>query len=81
MTLRWGEASVERVGPTTVRITWSGLARDEQVAATLTGSGGEYRLTLAQQMPAPNTDSLGQDRVLVLTFERPIAALVVDMPL
>ena len=28
-----------------------------------------------------NTDSLGQDRVLVLTFERPIAALVVDMPL
>jgi hypothetical protein len=81
MTLRWGQAAVERLGPTTVRITWAGFVRDEEVGATLTGDGVEYRLAIAQQMPAPNTDALGHDRVLVLTFERPIAALVVDMPL
>jgi hypothetical protein len=81
MSLRWGEARVERPGPTTVRITWSGFASDEDVAATLTRHGEEYRLAIAQRMPAPTTDALGHDRVLVLTFEQPIASLVVDMPL
>ena len=81
MTLRWGQAAVERVGPATVRVAWSGFLRDEDVVATLTGAGGDYRLAIDQQMPAPNTDALGHERVLVLRFERPIAALVVDMPL
>jgi hypothetical protein len=81
MTVRWGEARIEHVSPTTVRVTWLSYAEDRSIRATLDRSGDDYRLTIAQRMPAPGTDAVGRDRVLVLEIDRPISTLVVDIPM
>jgi hypothetical protein len=81
MTVRWGEARIEHLSPTTVRVTWLSYPEDPSIRATLTRSGDDYRLTIAQRMPAPGTDAVGRDRVLVLEIDRPISTLVVDIPM
>jgi hypothetical protein len=81
MTVRWGEARIEHLSPTTVRVTWLSYADDPSIRATLARSGDDYRLTIAQRMPAPATDAVGRDRVLVLEIDRPISTLVVDIPM
>ena len=36
--------------------------------------GDGVLLRFGQNMPYPNTDAMGADRVLVLTFDQPVAA-------
>lgn len=74
MSVRWGVAVVENVDETTVRVTWAGYPRDEVVAATVDRDGPGFAVRIGQVMPYPNTDAMGQDRILVLSFAQPVAA-------
>lgn len=68
MSTRWNRAIVDQVGPETIRVTWVGLPGDELVALTIGAKNGAPVLHFDQNAPYANTDALGADRVLVLTF-------------
>jgi hypothetical protein len=74
MSVRWGEVLVENLDPRVIRLTWAGYPRDETVRLAISRDADGYHLRIAQGMPYPNTDAMGQDRVLVLAFDEAISA-------
>jgi hypothetical protein len=74
MSVRWNDSIVEQVGPKTIRVTWVGFPGAEQVGLTITADGGAPVLVFDQKAPYANTDALGADRVLVLTFDSAVDA-------
>jgi hypothetical protein len=79
MSVRWGDALVENLDPTTIKVTWVGFPQDETVGLTLDPKGDGMLLRFGQNAPYPNTDALGADRVMVFTFAQPISANDVDV--
>ena len=74
MSVRWHEMKVEKVDADTVRITWVGLPRDEQLTLSVTGKVGAYALRFVQAAPPANSDAIGFDRILDLDFAAPVSA-------
>jgi hypothetical protein len=78
MSVRWFDSIVEQVGPSSIRVTWVGFPRDEEVRLEVS-RGGELVLHFVQDAPPPQSDGLGEDRVLVLELSEPIAASDVEV--
>jgi hypothetical protein len=74
MSTRWNTAIVDQVDPKTIRVTWVGFPDEEEVVLTITADGGAPVLVFDQKAPYANTDALGADRVLVLTFDSAVQA-------
>jgi hypothetical protein len=80
MSVRWNSAQVEQVDPRTIEVTWVGFPGEELVVLTINANDdGVPVLIFDQKAPYANTDALGSDRVLVLTFDRPVDAGTVDV--
>jgi hypothetical protein len=73
MSVRWGDSKVENVDASTVRLTWVGLPRDEELTLSIKATGGTYELVLVQAAPPTDSDAIGFDRVLVLTFDSDVS--------
>jgi hypothetical protein len=74
MSVAWGQAIVENVGPRTLEVTWTGIPRDELVTLVARSDGDRVLLRVGQEAPPANSDAMGADRVVVLTFAEPIDA-------
>ena len=74
MSVRWHDSIVTNVSANTIAITWVGLPGDDTVDLGIVGADGGYALTLVQPGPVPYSDAMGEDRVLVLTFDGPVSA-------
>jgi hypothetical protein len=74
MSVRWFDVKVENIDAETLRIVWVGFPGDEQVHLGVSRVDGKIRLRFLQDGPPPNSDALGQDRVLELTFAVPVRA-------
>lgn len=74
MSVRWHDSIVENVDATTIRVTWVGLPGDDTIDLGISGAAGGYVITVVQPGPYPYTDALGEDRVLILTFDAPVSA-------
>ena len=74
MSVRWFDVKAENVDSDTIRVTWVGLPRDEVIATSISGQDGKIRIRMVQASPPKNSDAIGFDRVLVLTFEEAVSA-------
>src|SRR6478672_5996772 len=74
MSVGWHDADVVQTGPDTIRVTWVGLGFDDQVDVVVGRSKAAVSIRIAQAAPPPNADTLGFDRVLVLSFDEPVDA-------
>jgi hypothetical protein len=74
MSVRWGTATVRNLDPKTIEVTWAGYPRDETVGLVVEPRGDGVNLRFGQAAPYPNTDAMGADRVLVLTFADVVSA-------
>ena len=74
MSTRWNTAIVDQVDPKTIRVTWVGFPGAESVALTIVAKNGAPVLQFEQKAPYANTDALGADRVLLLTFDGDVDA-------
>jgi hypothetical protein len=72
MSVRWFHVKVENVDADTLRVVWVGLPRDEIVGLAITEKAGAIHLAFTQDAPPANSDALGFDRVLELSFEGPV---------
>jgi hypothetical protein len=79
MSVRWNDAIVDQIDPRTIRVTWVGFPGAEEVVLTITADRGAPVLIFDQKAPYANTDALGADRVLVLTFEDDVDADEVEV--
>jgi hypothetical protein len=79
MSVRWNTAIVDQVDPRTIRVTWVGFPGAEDVVLTITADGGAPVLAFDQKAPYANTDALGADRVLLLTFDDDVDADEVEV--
>ena len=79
MSTRWNTAIVDQVDAKSIRVTWVGFPGEEQIALTITADGGAPVLVFDQKAPYANTDALGADRVLVLTFDSAVNAADVEV--
>jgi len=74
MSIRWHDVDVQNVDDRTLRITWAGLPLDEQIDLAVASRGDGLSLSFVQAGPYANTDAMGADRVLIVSFDRPIDA-------
>jgi hypothetical protein len=74
MSVRWHDADVVQTGPDTIRVTWVGLPVDDRVDVNVDveRDGAAVSIRIAQAAPPANSDAIGFDRVLVLSFDQPI---------
>lgn len=72
MSFRWFDSSVEAAGENAIRVTWVGYPRDEDVVLEVSRDGGKLVLHFIQDAPPPQSDGLGEDRILVLELSSPI---------
>jgi hypothetical protein len=79
MSVRWFDVKVENLDAGTIRVTWVGLPRDEEVRLLISGEGGAYRLRFVQAAPPANSDAVGYDRILVLRFHAAVDAEDVEV--
>jgi hypothetical protein len=75
MSVRWGEIVVRNVDARTLSVTWVGLPTDdEKVHVAVSREGARYVVDIVQKGPPQNSDAVGYDRVLLLTFDQPVSA-------
>lgn len=74
MSVRWFDSIVENVDHDTIRITWVGLPQDDDVAVGIGQDGDTIVVSIDQAAPPANADALGHDRVMVISFDGPVAA-------
>lgn len=75
MSVRWGTAQVRNVDERTIEVTWVGLPGDEAVTLVVRPAAGDgLVLRFGQDAPPADSDAMGADRVVVLTFANPIDA-------
>jgi len=79
MSVRWNTAIVDQIDSRTIRVTWVGFPGPEDIVLAITVDGGVPVLVFDQKAPYANTDALGADRVLVLTFENDVDADKVEV--
>ena len=71
MSVGWHKAIVKPLNEKTIEITWSGLPGDDVADLDIRKVDGGYAFTIVQNGPVPYSDAMGEDRVLVLTFDWP----------
>jgi hypothetical protein len=74
MSVRWHDAIVEQVGANAVRITWSALPLDDHIGIGIHDLDGPRTVVIVQSGPPANSDAMGEDRVVVLTFDGAVDA-------
>ena len=75
MSVRWHDYEVENRSAEAIALTWVGLPQDEVVDVHVDAVGdGNVHITIVQTGPVANSDALGEDRILHLTFDRPQSA-------
>lgn len=75
MSVRWGTAQVRNLDERTIEVTWVGLPGDEAVTLVVRPAAGDgLILRFGQDAPPADSDAMGADRVVVLTFANPIDA-------
>ena len=79
MSVSWHDALVKQVSANAVEITWVAFARDEQIGLGVNDVDGPLTVVIVQAGPYPNTDALGEDRVVVLTFDHAVHAADVEV--
>ena len=72
MSVRWFDVHVENIDADTLRIVWVGLPRDEVVRLGVSTVDGKVRLRFVQDGPPADSDAIGFDRILELTFAAPV---------
>jgi hypothetical protein len=72
MSVRWFDVKVENIDADTLRVVWVGLPRDEIVHLGVSNIDGGIRLSFVQDGPPINSDAIGFDRVLELSFDEPV---------
>ena len=68
----WGQVKVENIDAETLRVTWPGLPRAEELSLVITERGDGVLLDIVQETPPSDSDSIALDRVLIVAFDRPI---------
>jgi hypothetical protein len=74
MSVRWGDVLVRNLDPKTVEVTWVGLPGDEAATLVVKRDGDGVIVRFGQRTPPVDSDAMGADRVVVLTFAEPVAA-------
>jgi hypothetical protein len=74
MSVRWGDAIIRNLDANTIEVTWAGYPQDETIGLLVAATSDGVLLRFGQNMPYPNTDAMGADRVLVLTFAEAVEA-------
>ena len=74
MSVTWGEIAVENVDARTLKVTWVGTGDEETVFVGISAAGDGYLVDIVQRGLGPNSDTLGYDREIVLTFDRSVSA-------
>jgi hypothetical protein len=79
MSVRWHDSIVEQVAPNVIRITWVAFPDDVKPNLGILDLDGARSVAIVQRGPVPNSDALGEDRVVVLTFAKAINAKTLDV--
>jgi hypothetical protein len=79
MSVRWFDSIVENVDDDTIRITWVGLPQDDEVTVTVSQDGDTLAIAIDQAAPPANSDALGHDRVIEISFDGGVAAADVEV--
>jgi hypothetical protein len=78
MSVRWFDIAVRNLDETTIEVTWVGLPLDDEVGVFLGGESDGVTLHFTQKAPPVDSDAIGFDRVLVLSFDHPVDAATVQ---
>ena len=79
MSVRWHDALVADNGSRTILVTWAGLPKDDVLDLGVAIVDGRLQVTIVQAGPVPYSDAMGEDRVVALTFDGPVAAADVSV--
>jgi hypothetical protein len=79
MSVRWHDSIVEGAGANAIRITWVAFPDDVSPNLGVLDLDGGLSVAIVQRGPVPNSDALGEDRVVVLTFDRAVDAGSIDV--
>ncbi len=81
MSVRWHDALVQNAGTRTIFVTWVGLPQDDTLDLGVAIVDGALQVTIVQAGPVANSDAMGEDRIVTLTFDTPVPAdeVVVDI--
>jgi len=79
MSVRWHDAIVKQTGPKTIQVTWVALPRDDQVDLGVNAAERPLSLVIVQAGPVPYSDAMGEDRVIILTFDHAVDASQMDV--
>jgi hypothetical protein len=74
MSVRWHDSIVRQAGPQAIEVTWVAFARDEHIGIGIHDLDGPLTVVIVQGGPYPDTDALGEDRVVILSFDHPVVA-------
>ena len=74
----WGEVEVVNFDARTLRLTWIGLPRAEEIELIVRESADGLVLDLTQRLPPADADSVGHDRVVFIEFDRTVDAKRVE---
>jgi hypothetical protein len=74
MSVRWHDSIVRQVAPNAIEITWVAFPRDEEIGLGIHDLDGPLTVVIVQSGPYANTDAMGEDRVVVLTFDEVVEA-------
>lgn len=74
MSVRWFDVTVENLDARTLRVTWVGLPGDAEVDVLIEPDADRINLYILQPAPPVDSDAVGFDRVLELTFADPVGA-------
>jgi hypothetical protein len=74
MSVRWLDVTVENLDTRTLRITWVGLPGDAEIDVLIEPDADRINLYIIQPAPPVDSDAVGFDRVLELTFADPVRA-------
>lgn len=74
MSVDWGDIAVENLDARTIKVTWVGTGDEETVFIGISADGDGYLVDVVQRGLGPNSDTLGYDREVVLTFDRSVRA-------
>ena len=79
MSVRWHDSIVKQVSAKSIEITWVAFADDLAPDLGVLDLDGGLSVAIVQRAPYANTDALGEDRVVVLTFDRAVDAKTIDV--
>jgi hypothetical protein len=75
MSVRWGDAIVRNLDENTIEVTWVSYPQEPFITLVVRAAAGDgILLRFGQEAPPAYSDAMGADRVVVLTFDHPVAA-------